>query len=65
MTPREQEVAALVGRGLPNKRIAAQLGLSVHTVEKHIENAAAGLPNPDRLPARSVIVVWLLTRKAA
>lgn len=64
LTPREMEVALLVRAGLPCKRIAASLGLSVHTVEKHVENAAAKLPNPDCLPARAVIIAWLLRHAA-
>jgi DNA-binding NarL/FixJ family response regulator len=35
LTPRETEVLKLIGEGLPNKQIAARLGLSVKTVEKH------------------------------
>ena len=36
LTRRETEVAALAARGLANKDIAAQLFLSVRTVEVHI-----------------------------
>lgn len=64
LTAREMEVALLIRAGLPSKRIAAQLGLSVHTVEKHVENAAAKLPNPDKLRARSVIITWLIRAAA-
>jgi FixJ family two-component response regulator len=35
LTPREREVMALVAGGAPNKRIAAQLGLSEITVKAH------------------------------
>jgi DNA-binding CsgD family transcriptional regulator/tetratricopeptide (TPR) repeat protein len=38
LTPREKEVAALVGRGLTNRRIASELFLSEHTVHHHITN---------------------------
>jgi DNA-binding CsgD family transcriptional regulator len=65
LTPREMEVAALVVRGLPNKRIAARLAVSVNTVEKHVENAAARLPNPHRLSARARIVAWMFARHDA
>jgi FixJ family two-component response regulator len=35
LTPREREVMALVVRGLPNKRIAAELGTSEKTIKVH------------------------------
>ena len=38
LTPREAEVLGLLARGLANKEIAQQLGLSVHTVERHLTN---------------------------
>ena len=36
LTPREESVAALVARGLPNKALATQLGLSEGTVKVHL-----------------------------
>ena len=38
LTRREIEVFRAVGRGMNNKAIAGGLGLSVRTVEKHVEN---------------------------
>jgi DNA-binding NarL/FixJ family response regulator len=38
LTARETEVLRLVARGRANKEIAADLGLSVHTVERHLTN---------------------------
>ena len=36
LTPREIEVLRLVAEGLPNKAVAARLGISEHTVKFHI-----------------------------
>ncbi|MEZ4552980.1 MAG: alpha/beta fold hydrolase [Dehalococcoidia bacterium] len=38
LTPREVEILALLAGGSANKEIAARLGLSVHTVERHLTN---------------------------
>jgi DNA-binding NarL/FixJ family response regulator len=35
LTPREEEVLQLVAEGEPNKQIAAELGISAKTVDKH------------------------------
>ncbi len=41
LSTRQAQVTELVARGLPNKMIAAQTGLSVRTVEDYIQAAAA------------------------
>jgi DNA-binding CsgD family transcriptional regulator len=38
LTGREQEVLKLIAAGASNKEIARQLGLSIHTVERHVAN---------------------------
>jgi DNA-binding CsgD family transcriptional regulator len=54
LSARELEVVGLVAEGLPNKAIAAQLHLSVRTVESHVRHvlAKAGLSN------RTQIATW-------
>lgn len=38
LTPRQIDVLNMIMRGLPNKRIAAQLSISEPTVKEHISN---------------------------
>src|SRR5581483_4525806 len=51
LTPREREVLALIARGLPNKRIALELGLSEKTVKTHVTHVLAKLGVGDRTQA--------------
>uniref|UniRef100_UPI004055ADF4 response regulator n=1 Tax=Streptomyces sp. SID1121 TaxID=3425888 RepID=UPI004055ADF4 len=55
LTDREREVRALVERGLPDKRIATALGISVKTVEKHVGAVLrkTGAPNRTALAHRA------------
>ena len=48
VTPREQEVLELVAQGMGNREIAAQLGISVRTADKHLERLFAKLGVSDR-----------------
>jgi pimeloyl-ACP methyl ester carboxylesterase len=43
LTPRQREVAALVGEGLTNREIAARLGIDERSAEGHIERIRARL----------------------
>jgi len=59
MTPRtlsrrEQQVAECVARGLRNKEIAEELGITSKTVEMHVANAIAKLG----VPSRASLAVW-------
>lgn len=38
LSPREREVALLIARGLSNKEIARELGMSEGTVKQHVHN---------------------------
>jgi DNA-binding NarL/FixJ family response regulator len=51
LTPREREVLALLGRGMPNKVIARELSLSEKTVKAHVSNILAKLGVTDRTQA--------------
>jgi two-component system, NarL family, response regulator LiaR len=51
LTPREREVLALIGRGMPNKTIARELSLSEKTVKAHVSSILAKLGVSDRTQA--------------
>jgi DNA-binding CsgD family transcriptional regulator len=55
LTPREREVAVLVGEGLTNRQIAARLYLSERTAQKHVQHILTKLD----LPNRGQIAVWV------
>jgi DNA-binding NarL/FixJ family response regulator len=38
LTPRQSQVAQLVGRGMPQKQIADELKISVRTVESYLQD---------------------------
>jgi DNA-binding NarL/FixJ family response regulator len=59
LSPREQEVALLVGRGLRNKEIAVELGIAESTVKDHVHHilTKAGLAS------RAEIISSLTTRR--
>ena len=51
VTPREQEVLALLAEGLTNRQIADRLVLSEHTVHRHVTNILRKLDLPSRAAA--------------
>jgi DNA-binding CsgD family transcriptional regulator len=54
LTQREEEVAALVARGLTNRRIAEELFLSERTVHRHVSNVLKklGIASREQVAAR-------------
>ena len=54
LTPREAEVASLIGRGLSNRAIADRLVLGERTVETHVSNLLAKLD----FSSRAQIAAW-------
>jgi ATP/maltotriose-dependent transcriptional regulator MalT len=51
LTPREREVLTQVTQGLTNRRIAARLGVSEHTVHRHLANVFTKLGLSSRAAA--------------
>jgi DNA-binding NarL/FixJ family response regulator len=51
LTAREREVLQLMAQGLPNKNIAARLGISQHTVKFHVASILAKLNSSSRTEA--------------
>jgi two-component system, NarL family, response regulator LiaR len=51
LTPREQQVLHLIGRGFSNKRIALELGVAEKTVKTHVSHVLAKLGVADRTQA--------------
>ncbi|HMJ37017.1 MAG TPA: response regulator transcription factor [Baekduia sp.] len=65
LTPREREVLALLARGLANKRIARELGVSEKTVKAHVGHLLAKLGVADRTQAALYAVRTGLAEDAA
>lgn len=51
LTPREREVLELLAEGLPNKAIAARLGISQHTAKFHVTSVLTKLGAASRTEA--------------
>lgn len=62
LTRRQQQVCELVARGLTDKAIARETGLSVRTVQVHLQNAAVRIP-VEGTP-RHRCYVWFLRLRA-
>jgi DNA-binding CsgD family transcriptional regulator len=56
LTGREVEVLQLLACGLTNRKIAEQLVLSVHTIERHLDNAYAKIGARNRAQASAYTV---------
>jgi DNA-binding CsgD family transcriptional regulator len=55
LSPREREVARMVGLGFTNKMIAASLGISLYTVSTHLRRIFAKLGVPTRAAMVAVL----------
>lgn len=58
LTPREQQVFALMPRGLSNAQMAAQLGIATGTAKVHVERILHKLDLTDRTQAAVLATEW-------
>lgn len=56
LTPREVEIARMLGRGLSNKEIARELHLSVATIKNHVHSALTKLQVESRAQVANVLL---------
>lgn len=56
LTPREVEIARMLGRGLTNKEIARELHLSVATIKNHVHSALQKLRVESRAQVAKVLL---------
>jgi DNA-binding CsgD family transcriptional regulator len=59
LSPREREVATLIGRGYSNRQVADDLGISIATVERHAANIFTKLG----VHSRSQVAVWIASQE--
>jgi len=59
LTRREEEVAALVARGLTNRQIASELSISEHTVATHVGKILHKLG----VQSRSQVTAWVVEQR--
>jgi DNA-binding CsgD family transcriptional regulator len=58
LTPREQEVAALICLNYTSRQIAAKLFISPETVKTHVEHILLKFGVPDRNTLRLILTDW-------
>lgn len=65
LTPRQSDILALLLRGLPNKRIASELGISEATVKEHVTAVLARLGVRTRVEAITLLHQRRQSRESA
>lgn len=61
LTAREQQVAEAITRGLSNKQIADEFGISAETVKRHLASIYSKLA----LPGRVALAIHVVRSRAA
>jgi DNA-binding NarL/FixJ family response regulator len=59
LTPREDQVARLVGEGLSYKAIGHELGISARTVEHHVHRLARLVGDSEKLTPYRRVCEWV------
>lgn len=59
LSPRQREVGERVAAGIPDKRIALELCISVRTVQTYMNRILAALPPSPELTRRQRIAAWV------
>lgn len=65
ISPRQRDVAERVADGMPDKRIAIELCISVRTVQSYMNRIVASLPLVPELTRRQRIAVWVWESRVA
>lgn len=58
LTDRQSAVADALARGCSYREIGVTLGITPRAVKAHVQAIAARLPNPHRLPAGRLVMLW-------
>jgi DNA-binding NarL/FixJ family response regulator len=61
LTARERQIAEAVSRGLSNKQIGVEFGISAETVKRHLASIYGKLA----LPGRVALAIHVVTSRAA
>jgi DNA-binding NarL/FixJ family response regulator len=61
LTAREQQIAAAIARGLSNRQVATELGISPETVKRHLASIYSKLA----LPGRVALAIHVVRSHAA
>lgn len=64
LTNRERQVIDLLALGWSYARIGKTIRRSPETVRRHVANVALVLPNPQALPARTLVMLWAADRRS-
>jgi DNA-binding CsgD family transcriptional regulator len=62
-TPQQERVAELLAQGFAPRAVATTLGCTLTTVRVHIRQMAVLIPNPEQLPALTLVRCYVVDRR--